>query len=315
MNKMDIEMEVYLRQFIESKIKQTQEPVTVAPSDISVKRNLAEFQSRVQVTFLEFQMIQQQNPSAVDFVRSAIIHLQKLRKDAQKKYGYEIFKQLFEKLTLPNLAPNIQAATQQAVDFIDKKIDYFCSYTRKGLPDINSSYKEIIYDALTIKPETHPKEWKEINFVAKILVRYLNNHGFNNYFFDLDKMVNGEEIEDTVLGYCDKATVLLLLAQQETFRDRLNETNWCYQEYDRYRNTHDKKHFLVFRTENLVRPEDAGDSILTWFDHIAGEKGVYGFTIESNGNIAKLKLDINNTAKQIREIKEKVFTELVFSIV
>ena len=315
LNVPDLRMKNYLQQYINSKINQTPEPAGVLPDLINAYRDLAEFQSSVKETFLEYQTIQQQNPEQLNFIRSVLINLEELRKDGQRKFAYYIFKEICINMAFESLNPNLKALTQKALEFIDKKIDYFCSYTRKGLPTINSSYKEIIYDTLFIKPETHPEEWKNINLVAKLLVKHLNDHGFNNYFFDLDKMKNGEEIQDVVLDYCDRATVLLLLAQQETFRDSPNEINWCYREYDHYNKTHtNQKYFLVFKTENLARPANAGQSILKWFNQMADVKGIYGNTIESGESSNKLKSSIDNVAYRIEEINGEIFDELIFSI-
>ncbi len=151
--------------------------------------------------------------------------------------------------------------------------------------------------------------------MAKLLVKYLNNHGFNNYFIHTDKIVNGEEIEHTVFDFCERASVLILLAQQEAFRDRSNETNWCYREYDHYLATHPvRKHFLVFKSEDLVRPADAGSSILDWYDYIATDNGILGNTIEVDCSLFKLKMIINEVAKLISSVKDNIFREMISSI-
>jgi hypothetical protein len=302
---MDDDMKIYLKQSTDS-IRENK-PL---PQGASVDAN---FKAEVSLVYQEYTIFKQKNYGETEFIQTLLTHLQKLKKDKQRKYAYEIFKELLMQVEFAGLSQAARDKVQKATTFLDIKLDYFCSYTRKGLPYINSSYKQLIYDAFTIKAETHPKEWKEVNYIAKLLVKYLNDHGFNNYFIDTDKIVNGEEIEQTVFNYCGQTIVLLLLAQQETFRDREDETNWCYKEYHHYITTHDKRKFLVFKSEDLVRPEDAGDSILDWFNYMATEQGVFGNTIESDCSLPKFRKFVNDSAKEIRKAKEEAFREIVFS--
>lgn len=312
---METEKETYVEEFVASKIIGGDEP-RFPEHLLHGNRELLVFQALVKQRHLEYEDFKTRHTDPSAFVRNVLKHLQKLKKNKQDKDSYQIFKMFFLKFDFNSLDDQQKEKIKLAIDFLEKKIDYFCSYTRKGLPEINSYYENIIYKGLGKKQESHPKEWGEANLLAKLLVKHLKNQGFNNYFIDTDKIVNGEEIETKVLEFCSRTAVLILLAQPETFRDLEDETNWCFREYQHYVGTHPERQrkFLVFKIPELARPANAGDEILKWFDYMTSSNGIKGATLDFDCSLPKFRNFVEQVAPIIVQVKEELFNEIIFSI-
>ncbi|MFC5410842.1 hypothetical protein ACFPMF_16090 [Larkinella bovis] len=310
---MNAREELILNNFISAKKNKTAVPTEIAVGT-AVDRDVLIFQTSVKTCYEIYQTIKITYPDSVVFSQAYLNHLKDEKKNAQEKNNYAIYKSFLIFLELELFDPDLKEKVKAALDHLDKKIDYFCSYTRKGLPEINSSYEQVIYKVLGKKQDTHAKEWSDVNFVAKLIVRYLNNHGFNNYFFDLDKIVNGEEIETKIFDYCGRTIVLILLAQQETFLDQSD--NWCFKEYGHYQTTHapQEQKFLVFTVPGLVTPVNVGSKILNWFNYMTTTEGVSNTKIDFDVSPHQFKAAINSIAPIIADVNDRLFRELIFSI-
>lgn len=247
------------------------------------------------------------------FVKLALTHLKESKRNADYE-AYELFKPLFNDLEYDNLGQELKTKMDSGIDLLEKRIDYFCSYTRKGLPDINSNYETIIYKALSVKQDTHPKEWQDNNYVAILLVKYLKDRSLSSYFLDIDKIKNGEIIRDEVYDFCARTTVLLLLAQQEAFRCLDGEINWCYREYKHYSDTHTNQRFQVFRVPGLTDPGKVPDEILKWYNKMTKSDGVKGQDLNFDLSNWQVRDRVNAVADEIWQAKEDSFQEFLATI-
>jgi hypothetical protein len=301
----DPKKEIFLKEFINSIKLQAPAPLAVG--------DLLSFNARLKEVYLQYSELKDlSDDDAHGFVKLALNHLQEFKSNREME-EYEIFKALYCAFDHLLLSAPLQAKMDRGIRLLDKQIDYFCSYTRRGLPGINSSYKGMISDALGISPDTHPREWRENNFLAVIVVKYLNEHGFNNYFFDADKIVNGEKIMESVFDYCERTTVLLLIAQQETFREPVNDKNWCFEEYKHYSDTHPKKRYQVFTVPGLVEPERAGRRIKEWFRLMTTAEGIKGRRLDFDLSHDGVRTFVNEMAAEIGKAQDDTFRELVYS--
>ncbi|OQP59671.1 hypothetical protein A3860_36490 [Niastella vici] len=305
---MDINNEIFLKKFITS-IKLDAPAPTVPDADGA----LLCFNARLKEVHLQYRELKaQSDDNEYDFVKLALNHLQefKLNRDDD---GYNIFKELYYASDHLSLPTPLQTKMNKGIQLLEKRIDYFCSYTKRGLPGINSSYKVMIKEAFGITPESHPREWRENNYLAVVIVKYLNDLGFNNYFFDSDSIVNGEKIMETVYDYCERTTVLLLIAQQETFRDMGNDKNWCFEEFKRYADTHPKQRYQVFSVPNLVEPVRARPHIREWFRLMTTAEGVKGRRLDFDLSHNGVRDFVNEMAAEIDKAQDENFRELVYS--
>ncbi|SHH63630.1 hypothetical protein SAMN04488109_4753 [Chryseolinea serpens] len=300
--------ELYLQRFIEA-IKSGQ-PINFPAFDTYQNdRPLQEFMAKVQELYIEYEgilkLFASDKAGEVKFVLDTL----KKFKENRRKDAYDIVKTFFLELEYSNLSETLKGKFNEGTDIFENSIDYFCSYTTKGLPEINFSYENLLSVVFGLNKQTDFLEFKKTNYIAKLIVRYLNEHGFNNYFFDQDKIVNGDEIKDKVLDYCGRALVLVILAQQETFRDKNEETNWCLREYEQYNATHKGlRKYIVYRIPNLVEPVGARDSIVEWFRYISTEHGIANDTIEFTWTHHKMREKVNDAAKIIGNFKEDYYS-------
>lgn len=301
---MDPIKEIFLKRFIDWKKKLIAE---LAPPP-----EILEFNAKVKevdVKYVKLRALGGGNPD--DFAKLALNQLKEF-KDGWDDEEYEIFKAIYYALDYPGLLQPLQSKMDRGVQLLEKRIDYFCSYTRKGLPEINSNYESIIRKVFGIAQDTHPKEWRENNYVAVLVVKYLNDHGFNSYFFDNDKIVNGEFIQDTVYQYCEHTTVLLLLAQQETFRDSKKETNWCYEEYKHYTASHARQRYQVFTVPGLVEPVKARQAIRDWYRRMTTAKGIKGKRLDFDLSPNGVRTYVNEMAVEIGKAREDSFMDILY---
>ena len=311
---MDTVKSTFLKKFIDSKKKNTLDPSPSAEEQQRPQGDVLNFNASLQVLYLQYAKLKElSNGDIRDFIKLALCHLKGFKKNRAYE-SYEIFKTLLYEMDYPALTQQLQLALDQGIELLEKRIDYFCSYTRKGLPDINSNYEPMIYRSFGVKQDTHPRDWRENNYVAILLVKYLNDHGFNSYFLDIDKIVNGEIIEKRIFLCCEHTTVLLLLAQQETFRDRDDETNWCFEEYKHYTATHTKGRYHVIRVPGLVEPVDCRDEIITWYNYMTTTSGIKYTQLDFDLSNPIVRGKVNEIAAEIGKAKEESFQDLLYSI-
>jgi len=231
--------------------------------------------------------------------------------------SYIAFKKFFMELDYKNMPAELQVKFDEGINFLEKKISFFCSYTSRELPDINSSYEQTLTNYFGINkqiPEEF-KKWNEVNYVAKMIVRYLNELGSHNYFFDRDKLVNGDEIKHEVFDYCKRTIAFVTLAQQQVFKEFDGKTNWCYEEYDHYKATHEQDFiYIVYKTPDLEKPLIGKPAIKQWFDYIATDKGILGTTIAYNESKQGIRNLVIKDAKIINKKYDEFFSNLVNSI-
>ena len=312
-------MELWQRQYIDQLIIsiKTGNPINFPDAHPAVDdRTLNLFKEEakaLQSTYEEFKRSSLNDPFY--FVAYVLQHLKGIKdKGVSRKDAYEVFKRFYVELDYNAALPPIQKKFDDGVQFLEKKISYFCSYTTKGLPELNTNYEPTVVGVFGVNKHTEEEKWKGINYVAKLLVRYLNELGNHNYFFDRDKLVNGDEIKTQIYDYCQRAVVLVILAQQETFRDigvEQGEYNWCFAEYQQYANTHADQRLLVYKIPGIRRPLLRDEKILQWFDYLNAPNGVLNTTIARDAKSEEIKNIVFDHAEQINDWYNKLFSNIV----
>lgn len=305
---------LYLENFITSKLNNVANEFPMS-SELIQQQGIA-FKSFVDEIdnlyrlYSEIKNLHQGQP--VLYIRFTLNHL-KIIKDEEKNYkSFTIFKRFVYAFDYPSLSTELKRKFDEGLAILEQSINYFCSYTTKGLPEINSSYRQAVSNVFGIDDKT--PEWKKINYIAKLIVRYLNLNGLK-FFYDQDSIINGEKIEDKVFDYCGRAVVLVILAQQETFIDSEGEINWCYKEYTHYNATHkDKCHLIVYRIPSLARPAGASKAIKSWYDYISTTDGIRSTKLEYNWTPEMIKNKVDNDADIIVEAYTKVFNNFIEDI-
>jgi hypothetical protein len=118
-----------------------------------------------------------------------------------------------------------------------------------------------------------------------------------------------------VLEYCGRTVVLVILVQQETFRYKEGEKNWCFTEYQHYRDTHEGEHqYFVYKLPNIAKPAGGPKPIRDWFDFLATDKGIKNTTIAFDWTGDLVKTQVDRDAALIGQAYEKKFDRLLNSI-
>lgn len=241
------------------------------------------------------------------FIKFLIIDLNKKRK---KKEPYNFLKNTILEVYYNKFSQQHQSLFDKAIQLIEHRIDYFCSYTTRGVPNINYSYAKAIRNQYGV--DSRNEDWKSTNFLAKMIVRFYNDHGFN-YFFDRDKIVNGDLIADQVYKYCNQTIVLIQILEQESFRDNANETNWCFNEFLEYKSAINIR-YIFYKKEGLTRPQDVNEDIKQWYDFACTPQGVKSTTINFNWNEARIRNQVNIDAELVLQERTRLFEELFETI-
>jgi hypothetical protein len=268
---------------------------------------------KLQIEYAGIRKLYNQDHSGL--VRYILAHLKKYKEEYPDADSYDIIKCFFKELDYAGLSNGLRAKYDEGIDILEKKIQYFCSYTTKGLPEINTTYKRSISPVFGVNSRTDVEQWKQTNYLAKLIVRYFNTSSLNNYFLDVDRLVNGDEIEEKVLEYCGRAVVLVILVQNETFLDKGGETNWCFKEYQHYNETHQhNRHFIVYRIPDIPRPVGGREEILAWYDYLSRGTGILSTVLPYTWTADIIKRKIVKDAEIIKKACEKVFEDLIRSI-
>jgi len=251
-------------------------------------------------------------------VRSVLSYLKDLKdKGHSRKESYEAFKKIFQETGYKNLTADLQKKFEDGLSFLEKKISFFCSYTTKELPDINFAYEQVYLNYYGINrydPEDL-KKLKNMNYVAKFIVKHLNIPGSHNYFFDRDKLVNGDEIKQEIFNYCDRTVAFVVLAQQQTFIDEAGVTNWCFEEYKRYKASHGGQClFIVYKIPGIRKLRIGNPEINDWFDYLTTDQGILRTTIEFNDSKETIKNNIIKDSDIINDKYDNLFSNMVNSI-
>ncbi len=220
---------------------------------------------------------------------------------------FYILKRLVETFELPGFSPESQRLFQEAIEFLESRIDFFCSYTTRGLPACNNAYKLAIYEQFG-NTATIAENWGAINYLAKMIVYFLNLHQFNG-FFDRNDLVNGDLIREKIFYYCERATVFVQLAEQETFVGMDDPYNWCYNEYVKYRDTCNHR-YIFYKHEVLTPPLAGDDEIRDWYDFVDTPQGVASQRIPTHWNNLQIQSAVNEDAKVILNERSAQFQKL-----
>jgi hypothetical protein len=315
-------MELWQQQYIDQLILSIKSGNPVNFPDVHPavdNRRLSLFKDAAKALQAEYESFKQASlNNASYFVGYILQHLKGIKDEGpSRKSAYDIFKRLYIDLDYGAAPAEIQKKFDDGVKFLEKKISYFCSYTTKGLPELNTNYEPTVVGVFGVNKNKEEDKWKGINYVAKLIVRYLNERGNHNYFFDRDKLVNGDEIKTNIFDYCDRAVVLVILAQQETFRDIGDEEddetrNWCFAEYEKYTESHTAdQQILVYKIPGIKRPIVGNNKVKLWFDYLTSSNGILNSVITRDAKSEEIKNIVFDHAEQINASYNKLFSNIV----
>lgn len=302
--------EIYSGIFIKHKIGMASFMIFFDESKVENLNAYANYKSMLQEEWANFNKIRVIHKNNFpEMLRSYVIILKEYKKE-RKKDNFFFLQKLIKAYSKIKFPKKYQDLYEEACDFLEKRIDFFCSYTTRGVLAINKLYEIAIWRQYCVDDSN--VDWHTTNYLAKMIVRFFNDHGLN-YFFDRESLVNGDLIEESIYYYCDKAIVLVQILQHESFRDNERETNWCYNEYCRYKGTNDIK-YIFYKIPEIAKPVAARSDIEKWYDYVSTPKGVLSTTINSNWDNERIRYQVNLDAKIIKAEREKQFDKILAKI-
>jgi|GEM_PF-5169027 len=255
--------------------------------------------------FMKIRESYQDNPSMK--IKLFLIQLKDFKKSVNnKKDKFNILKKLILELEFSSFSDAYKECFTKGLDLLETGVDYFCSYTTRGLPSFNNNYQDAIknqYAGNNIILD----DWNKIHYVAKMIVDFYNFHGFNS-FFDNRNIEAGDLIKDKVYTYCKKTAVFVQIIEQRSFYTEEEEFNWCFSEYKTYKDNVNLK-YIFYKKAGLVRPENAGDDILNWYEFAATSEGVASTTISPNMSNLQIQDIVNKDAQIVRQQSDQVFNK------
>jgi len=219
---------------------------------------------------------------------------------------FDILKKLIIDLEFHSFTEQHQGVFTNGLDILETRIDFFCSYTTRGLPALNNAYRKAIrnqYGGGGIRIN----EWGETNYIAKMIVRFFNLQGFNG-FFDQENLISGDSIKEEVYGYCRRAVVFVQIMEGASFDTTNNQVNWCLKEFLTYREYVNIR-YIFYREEGLDIPLNVSKDTRDWYKFAASTDGVASKIIGSNMTNAQIRNIVNKDAYIISQESEQVFTK------
>lgn len=253
----------------------------------------------------------------VKFLLSHLNDLKRLSFDMQ--YKKMIFRELISNaIQHGGLWAGNAAAIQkyeQGAEMIDEWVDFFLSYTNRDQPEVNNSFEE------SLKKNFKRQDWdnsvEEINMLARLLVKYLKQTGGLNVFFDQQSMVCGEKIEDTVDNYCKNTFAFAQLIQWQVITDSYGKKNWCYHEYNTFKecNKDKDKGIFFFKTYDVPDdPEQVAGVPPDWKDWVKHALTTVNMVIPKKLENDQLREKCGKVAGQIIKIREQIIGKYLSSI-
>jgi len=146
-----------------------------------------------------------------------------------------------------------------------------------------------------------------------VITRHLRRYQHLSGFFDEDNLQVGEDIQDSVDGYCSKAFALVQLIEPLTF-DREPPRNWCLHEYRCFsenpkvrRLLGDRdRHFFILTDPQLsaIQPAAMSPRFADWVTRISRLKQAHiALKVERN---TTLREKIKGIANQILGLRAEI---------
>jgi hypothetical protein len=161
------------------------------------------------------------------------------------------------------------------------------------------------------------KEIKEKNFLAKLIVRYLDMKGVKP-FYDKKEIVCGDKIEEQIFKHCKSCYVFVQLIEEEVFHVPNGKPNWCHKEFTEFdawsknwsekwceSDKSDLKRFYYFLThkQDIVFPPEIHPTYKEWYDNI--QETEYVTIVKGLVNL-ELKEKVIELAKEILKTKKQI---------
>lgn len=253
-----------------------------------------------------------------------------LVRDAKEKEGaevLEVLQGLIKESLYRNWTDDQRAIYDSKYKIIVDWKDYFISYTNRDAADTNDDFKRLIKSVYSAMPRIGMRV--EENFVAKIIVKYLEGNDLRG-FFDHNNIKCGDDIEDEIREFCQKSCVFVQLIEPIIFSRPRGKRNWCFEEYNEF-NSMSKileqvygKHFDLCHqfiiTEDKVsvlRPANLHQDYSSWYNHVGRTKYKrlkYGGSRYRNAQIIdkqQLRREVGEIAIRIIEVRNKIIDTIL----
>lgn len=184
--------------------------------------------------------------------------------------------------------------------------DYFFSYTNRDAYQTNNDFKSHIKSSIKYKNDGKK------NLVAKLIVKYLKKNNLS-YFFDIDNMKCGDNIQDEIFKYCKKSFTFVQLIEDVSFEKPEKNKNWCYKEYKFFKQhrkklpeaTYKTNFFILTNPPEKLKPARLPEEYKEWYDEIAEKLFICLEDInnkkELRDKVKELSNEIYNSTIRIRE--------------
>jgi len=250
--------------------------------------------------------------SGLDQVRSCLALLND-KKESVKSDEFEILATLIR-----NKSPQCLFASwdqeqknlyNRVLPMITEWKDFFFSYTSRNLPETNHSFQDILLHSF--KESEFLRDKEEVNYVAKLIVRYLNVRNLES-FYDQNNIVCGDSIEEKILDYCKSCYTFIQLIEEEVFHLPTGKKNWCHLEFKEFDNwaseafdNVNRYYFFLLFDKNIVFPENIPipSPYAKWHDTI--EKLEYIPVVDGLSNL-ELKRKVIELAGEIYKAKREI---------
>lgn len=247
------------------------------------------------------------HPDPVTQVKESIRLVRRMIDDAVAPKRIRAMRELVEKRLRAQWPAEQQAVYDRKKAILDWR-DFFVSYTRRDAPATNQQFAALIRSCFGQGQRDNTQ-----NHVARVLTRHLRRYQGLSGFFDEDNIAVGEDIQDKVDDFCQRAFALVQLIEPLAL-EREPPRNWCFHEYTQFTSNQGvakvpestKRHYFVLTGADLadVRPANLPMGFQGWVEHIDKVK----FLSLQNERNSTLREKIKGVADQILAARREVIS-------
>jgi hypothetical protein len=162
------------------------------------------------------------------------------------------------------------------------------------------------------------KEIKEKNFLAELIVHYLDLKGVTP-FYDQKEIVCGDKIGNKILKHCKSCYVFVQLIEEEVFHVPIGKPNWCHEEFTEFDDWSEKwckrwcesdksdlnrSYYILTHEPLTVFPPVIHPTYQKWYNNIRRTRYV---TLDSRSDSnLKLKEKVRVVVEEILKSKEQI---------
>lgn len=246
----------------------------------------------------------------VEQVQACLASLNKKYEDDSKQFEIliDLIKNDNDKCLFNSWSGEQQKYFNDACRVLFEWSDFFFSYTNRNLPETNNDFREII--AHTFKESDFQRDKDDVNYLAKLIVRYLTRRNLKA-FFDQDNIRCGDNFGERIFSHCRHCFVFIQLIEEAVFcKPQDGGKNWCHLEFREFEEWVEKfpgdfkRHFFILTHEpDIVFPDPPVKSYRKWQNKV--ESLNYVAIVHGLNNL-ELKKKLILLVEEINATKNKV---------